>query len=201
MKTNLLAILLALLLPTLIFSQKKVIAIAPFEVPKDMQYQYDFNGTGLVDKLPTLLEAELFNTGLFDIVERARLDMFFDEQTLSFAGMTDKEYDFGAWEGVDYFVMGKISGFSTDYDNVRVNVGSRTMYVNNQFVEISLTVKLVDVNTSKVISVITETAEVSSKARPRGNQKTGVDKKNIDEAAKQVVKKIASQIENKMSLK
>ncbi len=86
------------------YAQEKVIAVAPFEVPKDMQYRYDFNGTGLLEKIPTLLEAELFETGLFEIVERARLDVLMDEQTLGYAGVTDQEYDYGALKGVDLFV-------------------------------------------------------------------------------------------------
>lgn len=114
------------------FSQKKVIAVAPFEVPQDMQYRYDFSGSGLVQKIPDLLEAELFKEGNFELVERERLDALIDEQTLSFAGLTDKEYDFGALKGVDYFVLGSISGFSTDFDNVQVKLGSKIMYVNNQ---------------------------------------------------------------------
>jgi curli biogenesis system outer membrane secretion channel CsgG len=172
------------------FSQKKVVAISPFEVPDDMKYRYDFNGTGLIEKIPTLLESELFNTGLYDLVERAQLDVLIDEQTLSYAGMTDKEYDFGALKGVDYFLLGKISGFSAENDNVKVKVGPRNMYVNNQTVSITLTIRLVDVETGKLISVITEEGVITAKGRPRGNQKNSVSKSNIDKAAKKVVSKV-----------
>lgn len=177
------------------FAQKKVIAVAPFDVPKDMQYRYDFNGTGLLEKIPALLEAELFETGLFEIVERARLDVLMDEQTLGYAGVTDQEYDYGALKGVDLFVMGQIAGFSADFDNVQVNIGRRTMYVNNQEAHITLTVKLVDVTTGKLMTVITEEASVTEKGRPRGNSKHGVDKDNVDKCAKKVVSKIADRIE------
>ena len=187
-----------LLIVTFLYSQKKVIAIVPFEVPSDMQYRYDFNGTGLLEKIPTLLEAELFKTGVYEIVERAQLDVLLDEKMISYAGLTDKEYDFSAFKGVDYFVFGKISGFSSDFDNVKINVGRRTMYVNNQTVDITLTVKLVDVNTGKLVNIITEDAETTSKGRPRMNAKSGVSNNLVDKAAKKVVKKIANSINGKI---
>ncbi len=180
------------------FGQKKVIAIIPFEVPHDMEYRYDFNGTGLLEKIPTLLEGELYRTGIFDIVERARLDALLDEKTLSYAGVTDKEFDYSAFKGVDYFLFGKISGFSSDYDNIQIHVGSRTMYVNRQSVDITLTIKLVDVNTGKLIHVITEEAEANIRGIPRGNRKSGVSNRLVDKAAKKVIKKIAERIKDEL---
>ncbi len=69
------------------------------------------------------------------------------------------------------------------------------MYVNNQEVHITLTVKLVDVTTGKLMTVITEEASISEKGRPRGNTKHGVVKDNVDKCAKKVVSKIAKSIE------
>lgn len=181
-------------LPWIVSGQKATITIAPFEVPSDMQYRYDFNGTGLLEAIPALLESELFASGKFDIIERARLDLMIDEQALSYAGITDGAVDFGSIKGVDYFVMGKISGYVADVDNVQVQIGPKTMYVNNQNVRITLTVKLVSVQTSKLLTIITEEATVAQKGRPRGNSSSQVDQELIDKAAKAVVKQIADGI-------
>jgi curli biogenesis system outer membrane secretion channel CsgG len=199
MKTKFNLILLSLILISdLLYSQKKVIAVSPFQVPQDMEYRYDFHGTGLIDKIPTLLEADLFKTDKFEIVERSRLDEIIDEQILSNSGLTENTLDFGKLKGVDYFVMGKITGFSAEVDNVEVKLGLKTMYVGTQHVSITLTVKLVDVTTAKVISVITEEGIVKEKGRPRGDKIYKVSKDNIEQAAKDVTKLVSIKLTEKM---
>jgi curli biogenesis system outer membrane secretion channel CsgG len=171
-------------------AQKQSIAVMKFEIPTDLEYRHDFNGSGLVEKIPTLLESRLVQSGKFELVERSRLEELINEQAISYSGLSEKEIDFGKLQIADYLVLGKITGYSTDSDPMPVRIGTRAMYINNQTVSMTVTVKLINTRTGRIEFATSEESTVSAKGRPSAEPKHRIDEKNIDDCAKDVVSKL-----------
>ncbi|MBK7232433.1 MAG: hypothetical protein IPH93_09235 [Saprospiraceae bacterium] len=172
-----------------------------FEVPNDLEYRYDFSGSGLIDKVPSLLESRLVQSGKFELIERGRLEEVIDEQAISYSGLSEKEIDYGKLQIADYLVLGKITGYSAESDPTQVRIGPRVMYVNNQTVSITITLKLINTKTGKIEFATTEESTITAKGRPSSEAKNKVDDKNIDDCAKDVVNKLEKSINSSVQNK
>ncbi|MBK9630275.1 MAG: hypothetical protein IPO62_04260 [Saprospiraceae bacterium] len=200
-KQNLFLFFLCSLSAFYLSAQKQTIAVMRFEVPNDLEYRYDFSGSGLIDKVPSLLESRLVQSGKFELIERGRLEEVIDEQAISYSGLSEKEIDYGKLQIADYLVLGKITGYSAESDPTQVRIGPRVMYVNNQTVSITITLKLINTKTGKIEFATTEESTITAKGRPSSEAKNKVDDKNIDDCAKDVVNKLEKSINSSVQNK
>ena len=61
--------------------------------------------------------------------------------------------------------------------------------------------KLIDIETGKLVKVITTEAKVSEKGRPRSNEEHDIKMQYVDQAAHEVTRKISKQLSETMNLK
>ncbi|MDR3349458.1 MAG: hypothetical protein LBO03_07640 [Acidaminococcales bacterium] len=123
-------------LPCPLAAAKKRIAVLPFK--NESQMHDSFFGNGLDDHL----NAGLFQTKTYEIIDRSNLDAVLKEQRLGATGIIDPQtaVRIGKILGVDYLVIGNIIYAGID-DSIFLNTGAK----------VSIAVRMIDVATGEII--------------------------------------------------
>jgi curli biogenesis system outer membrane secretion channel CsgG len=122
--------------PCPLAAEKKRIAVLPFK--NESQMHDSFFGNGLDDHL----NAGLFQTKTYEIIDRSSLDAVLKEQRLGATGIIDPQtaVKIGKILGVDYLVIGNIIYAGID-DSLFLNTGAK----------VSIAVRMIDVATGEII--------------------------------------------------
>lgn len=116
------------------------------------------DGSVPADAITEMMTTELYNAGLFDLVEREKLDYVADEIRLGQSGLMDMETapELGKVKGAQYTMTGAVtqyyynaSGGVVVLPGVGVAVGSRTGYV-------VLDIRIIDNTTGQVVYAAAE---------------------------------------------
>ncbi|MBI4976951.1 MAG: hypothetical protein HZC28_05680 [Spirochaetes bacterium] len=112
MKSRLIAFLMTLLLAAVSFAQDQKMRIAIMELTPSSGVSADVGSS-----VSELMRTEMFNTGLFRVVEREQMDKIMKEQALQSTGCTDTEcaVQVGKLLAVDRMLVGKISKLGTKF--------------------------------------------------------------------------------------
>jgi TolB-like protein len=123
-------------LPSALGAEKKRVAVLPFK--NESQLHDSYFGDGLDDQL----NAGLFHTKAYEIIDRASLDAVLKEQRLGATGVIDPRtaVQIGKILGVDYLVIGNIIYAGID-DSIFLNTGAK----------VSVAVRMIDVATGEVV--------------------------------------------------
>lgn len=116
------------------------------------------DGSVPADAITEMMTTELYNAGLFDLVEREKLDYVADEIKLGQSGLMDMETapELGKIQGAQYTMTGAVtqyyynaSGGAVILPGVGAAVGSRTGYV-------LLDIRIIDNTTGRVVYAAAE---------------------------------------------
>jgi len=187
--------------PVRVMAQQVRVAVMNFENNSTWSYWGDNLGRAAADEFVT----QLFRTGSFSIIERARLDALLAEQDLGASGAVDAATAarIGQLLGAQLILTGSITQFSIE----RTSGGFRSFGVSVSRAESVLDVRLVNTTTGEIM--LAENGE-GRKTFGGGFFKSvgierefdaGVAQEALRPAVEQVTEKIASQANRFASLK
>ncbi len=161
MRNLLLACFLIVLAQVLLFSSSITIAIMPFEGAVGIRTWYlDRNQmiTGITEAYTDHMAEALKKDGEFSVVERSRLEQILKEQNLAYTGRVDQytAVRLGQLLGAKLIILGTISDLTLQ-EAGRIQVG--ILQVRAELARVSLSARVVDVETGVILGSIQSTGE------------------------------------------
>jgi curli biogenesis system outer membrane secretion channel CsgG len=135
-------------------------AFAYFEKPRLSVRAFDNKAGGKVPAaaITEMMTTELYNSGLFNLIEREKLDYVTDEIMLGQSGLVDPSTapEFGKIKGAQYSMTGAITQYfyNTSGGVVPVPGGGAGMLSNTAYV--TLDIRIIDNTTSEVVYAAVE---------------------------------------------
>jgi curli biogenesis system outer membrane secretion channel CsgG len=176
-----------------IYAKKLKIAVAPFENKSSYPYS--------VSPLRDLVINALFKTGKFAVFEREKLEVLLQEKKLAKTGLVENHYQ-SQFSGVDALLFGVVTQFGRKSIKKGGLGGTLKWGIlggqKKDVVEVTLNLRLIDVNTGQILAVGQATARRKIKKGlavglfngiPLGWGKLGSDNTLIAQAIKEVVQK------------
>jgi curli biogenesis system outer membrane secretion channel CsgG len=145
---------------------KMRIAVIGFDV-----HAYHYGVERIADRAEEMLTVALLKTGHFDLVERRHIKRVLEEQKFQYSGMVDP---------ITAVKLGKILGVQAIVTGAVTEIGfsSASFIVNIPSCRASIDVRVIDVETAKVIAA--ETGDGRSSATIGGDVRSALGKKDAE---------------------
>jgi TolB-like protein len=164
--------------------ERPIVAVVDFDVASHVHRP-------LAEQIGQTMSDELVNTGLFDIVEREKLQTIMQEQGFSASGMVQPETaaEMGRMLGARYLLTGTVLSADKEVRSFR-GYGTNTQ---TTFYTVRVRAQMLDAETGRILFSATEKAEESqSQAGGLRISDTGILNRLAEEASGLIVAKIAA---------
>lgn len=168
------------------FSQMKKVTITNFQGPNDLDMDSE-----VLFKMTALFEEAVYNSGLFEVIDKGwtgigkRDNLYDDIGNYNYAFIKNIK-------DVDYIIIGNISGYSTKKQEDEIKKGQNLRYQVVQEARISLTIKVIEISSGRIVTSVTDASEsvIKSEQLYSGFTDINIDRKIIDETSEKVVSKV-----------
>lgn len=153
----------AALFPAVAEDTRYRIAVLPFDDGSIQHRWWGSNwdvGKNVADELVT----ELIKTQKFRLIDREQMDRILREQDFGFEGRVDPRTaaKIGKILGAQYFIMGKVTEFSTDSQGGSIGLrGGYGLRIKNNTARVTIVARLVDTSTAEIVTSVTGKGEKS----------------------------------------
>lgn len=156
-------------------------------------------GKGVADELLT----ELFKLNTFRLVEREQIERIIKEQDFGQKGRVDTRTaaKIGKILGVQYFIMGKVTEFSTDSQSGAIALKGYNLGVKTNTARVAIDARLVDTKTAEIKAAATGVGEKKQNSLAVGVKSSAVGfgsnefkKSNLGIALRDAVASVAQQL-------